>query len=308
MTARSQPAGGAVAAGADWPNHEASRTVTAGGLRWHVQCLGAGPVVLLLHGTGAASHSWRDVAPLLAGEATVVIPDLPGHGFTTALPPRRMTLAGMARAVDALLDTLELAPEIVVGHSAGAALAIEMALDKAIAPHTIISFNGALLPYRESANPLFSAFARLFSLNPLVPRLFAWRAGRRGTVERLIRQTGSRIDAAGLAYYQRLLTRPAHCAAALHMMANWRLAPLVERIASLEARLELVVAEGDSAVPPSVGERIARRVSGAKVIRLSGLGHLAHEEDPQAAAEIIAAALRGEAGHAGGTDKSPVQE
>jgi len=52
--------------GADWPNRAASRKLRAGGVDWHVQILGRGPTLLLLHGTGASTHSWRDVAPLLA--------------------------------------------------------------------------------------------------------------------------------------------------------------------------------------------------------------------------------------------------
>ena len=68
--------------GRDWPNREASRFVEAGGLRWHVQQMGRGPVLLLLHGTGASTHSWRALLPLLAKSFTVVAPDLPGHGFT----------------------------------------------------------------------------------------------------------------------------------------------------------------------------------------------------------------------------------
>ena len=36
-----------------------SRFVEAAGLRWHVQILGNGPTLLLVHGTGASTHSWR---------------------------------------------------------------------------------------------------------------------------------------------------------------------------------------------------------------------------------------------------------
>ena len=68
--------------GADWPNRAASRFVTVGAMRWHVQVMGSGPVLLLLHGTGASSHSWRDLAPRLARHFTVLAPDLPGHGFS----------------------------------------------------------------------------------------------------------------------------------------------------------------------------------------------------------------------------------
>ncbi|OZA31359.1 MAG: alpha/beta hydrolase, partial [Novosphingobium sp. 17-62-9] len=61
--------------GRNWPNRSASRFIETPGLKWHVQIAGEGPVVLLLHGTGAATHSWRDVLPLLAQGFTVIAPD-----------------------------------------------------------------------------------------------------------------------------------------------------------------------------------------------------------------------------------------
>ncbi|MEL4403125.1 alpha/beta fold hydrolase, partial [Shewanella algae] len=82
-----------------WPNRDSSRFVEAGGLVWHVQQMGSGPPILLLHGTGAATHSWRGVMPLLARDFTVIAPDLPGHGFTRGRPRGGLTLPGMAGAV-----------------------------------------------------------------------------------------------------------------------------------------------------------------------------------------------------------------
>ena len=134
--------------GLDWPHREASRFTTAGGIRWHVQVMGHGPVLLLIHGTGAASHSWRDLMPLLAPHFTVVAPDLPGHGFSAMLPSRRMSLPGIADAVHQLLHALALRPAIVVGHSAGAAIAARMCVDGQIAPRALVSLNGAWLPFR----------------------------------------------------------------------------------------------------------------------------------------------------------------
>ena len=96
--------------GRDWPNRAHSRFVDAGRLRWHVQVWGEGPVLLLLHGTGAATHSWRALAPLLAEHFTVVAPDLPGHGFTTGGPAGGLAMPAMARAVGELLRTMDLAP------------------------------------------------------------------------------------------------------------------------------------------------------------------------------------------------------
>ena len=89
--------------GADWPNRETSRFIEAGGLNWHVQVMGQGPDLLLLHGTGGATHSWRALAPLLAKHFHVVAPDLPGHGFTTARRAPDLSLPGMAASIAALI-------------------------------------------------------------------------------------------------------------------------------------------------------------------------------------------------------------
>lgn len=83
--------------GADWPHRDASRFVVAGGVRWHVQIAGDGPPLLLLHGSGASTHSWRDLLPLLARTHTVIAPDLPGHAFTSTPPAHTLSLPGMMR-------------------------------------------------------------------------------------------------------------------------------------------------------------------------------------------------------------------
>jgi pimeloyl-ACP methyl ester carboxylesterase len=132
--------------GRDWPNRAASRFVTAGRLRWHVQQQGQGPVLLLVHGTGASTHSWRELLPLLAADFTVVAPDLPGHGFTECPAPERLSLPGMAEAVRALLTTLGVAPAVVVGHSAGAAVLARLCIDGQLAPRCFVSAASATRP------------------------------------------------------------------------------------------------------------------------------------------------------------------
>ena len=268
--------------GGDWPNREHSRFVAAGGVRWHVQVAGSGPVVLLLHGTGAATHSWRDVLPVLAGRFTVVAPDLPGHGFTSALTSP--TLPAMAAAVAALTAALGVDPALVVGHSAGAALALKLSL---AAPVPVVAFNGALLPFPGMAAAIFPTLARLLFVNPVVPALFAWQARSPGAVERLLGSTGSTLDARGTELYARLFRRADHVAGALAMMANWDLAALAADYPKLTSPLRLVVGERDTTVPPQVSRDVAGRVPGAEVVALPALGHLAHEEDPAGAVRLI---------------------
>ncbi len=107
-----------------------------------------------------------------------------------ALHNRRQRIACRCRAwrpmSAGLLVGSRSKPEIVVGHSAGAAILARMCLDKRITPRLLVSLNGAFMPFGGMANQLISPLAQLLVMNPLVPRAFAWQASNAGAVERLI--------------------------------------------------------------------------------------------------------------------------
>lgn len=274
-------------AGDDWPNREASRFVRAGGITWHVQAMGQGPVALLLHGTGAATHSWRGLAPILAEHFTLVMPDLPGHGFTEIAASHRLSLPGMARDVAALLAAMQIQPALAIGHSAGAPVLARMCLDGSISPRGLVSLNGAFMPLPGPGGQVFAPLARFLVGFPVLPALFSWRAGDGRMVRGLLEGTGSKIDAAGVDFYTRLVRNPAHTGAALRMMAGWQLEPLVRDLPKLATRLLLLAGERDRAIPPADSARVQALVPGAELQLQPGLGHLAHEEDPAGTAAPI---------------------
>ncbi len=273
--------------GRDWPLREHSRFVASGPLVWHVQRLGQGPAILLLHGTGASTHSWRDVAPMLAERFTVLSLDLPGHGFTRGRLPTGFALPGIARAIAELLAREELAPVAVAGHSAGAAVAVQLALDGAMRAH-VAAFCPALRPYGGEASGVMSSAAKLLFANPVTPWLAAGFA-RFGvdTGKFLARSTGSQIDRRGVQLYARLFASPAHCAGAIGLMADWELAPIAAALPALPVPMTVIHGERDAAVPVKEGRDVAQ-ISGSRFLGLAGLGHLAHEEDPARAAALIA--------------------
>jgi haloacetate dehalogenase len=94
---------------------------------------GAGPPVLLLHGHPRTHTTWHRVAPLLAGDHTVVCPDLRGYGQSSK-PPTTADHApyskrAMARDMAALMRRLGHERFAVVGHDRGAYVAARLALD-----------------------------------------------------------------------------------------------------------------------------------------------------------------------------------
>lgn len=265
----------------DWPLASSSRFVQAADVRWHVQQQGHGPVMLLLHGTGASTHTWRDLLPLWAQNFTVVSVDLPGHAFTGEVASTAMTLPGMAQAVQALLHTLALKPAVIVGHSAGAAVGAEIVLrTQPVDKPLLVALNPAWLPMHGWAGWLFAPAAKLVTLNPLSGWLMAKQAARGDLVQRLLRGTGSRLAIEGVRWYQRLFSQPVHVRGVLTMMERWDVAAWSPQLAQLDSPVLILCGELDRTVDPRSTWPLSQRLPQAHHELLPGLGHLAHEEAP----------------------------
>ena len=275
--------------GGRWPNRDASDFVRVGDIAWHVQRMGEGPPLVLAHGMGASTHSWRDVMPALAERFTVIAVDLPGHAFTSRPPSSRLSLAGMSSDLGALLERLDVRPGLVVGHSAGAAILCRMALDGRIAPQGIVSLNGALLAFRGAAGQIFSPLAKLLASNSLTARFLVATLSGRPSIERLIAEQGSTLDRRGIDLYHRLVQSPVHVGTALSMMANWDLDGLERDLPRLRVPLLQIVGGNDRSIPPAAAYRVRSMVPGSRVDERRGLGHLAHEEQPRDIADRILA-------------------
>ena len=270
--------------GADWPHMECSRSVQTPGVRWHVQMAGSGPVLLLLHGAGASTHTWRDVLPLLSADFTVVCPDLPGHALSHIAPGFRPGLREMAGALDDLLSALNLQPQVVVGHSAGGAVAAQWVLERQSQAHAgnpiLIGLNPAWLPIPGMASWMFPAAAKVLALNPLSALWIARHGKRPGVVKKLVDETGSRLDAQGVDYYARLIRQPSHVRGVLAMMAAWDMGALGRRMGELRGPVFMHLGGRDTTVPTSWSGRTYAAVAQARGITEPELGHLAHEEAP----------------------------
>ncbi len=276
---------------AEWPLAETSLFVRSGPHKWHVQTQGSRdkPTILLIHGTGASGHSWSGLIPLLATDYHVISFDLPGHGFSKRGGTRRAQLPTIAYDLSILMHDMDLSPALVIGHSAGAAIALE--LTQHIPVQGIVGLNSALSEFQGVAGWLFPALAKFLALNPLTALVFAKTATPRN-VASMIKATGSDLSPKLLRPYFRLVRDRAHVDGVLNMMADWDLSALVQNMPQIDVPVLLLAGSADGTVSPDTSAIAAKRLCRARVQFLPRRGHLMHEEDPVEILALIAPFLR----------------
>ncbi len=272
---------------ADWPNREASRRVVLPRANLHVQRTGNGEPILLLHGTGSATHTWRRLLPALAGNFDVIAPDLPGHGCSPVPASGSMALEYMADTMMELLRALDVRPVAIIGHSAGAAIALKLARRLGQPTPRILAINGAFEPFGGRLSAVFAPLARAMAALPLLAGVASRRAHDRAVVRRLLAGTGGVPDEVTVDDYCRVLANERHVRATLCMMAQWDLSDLSQDLDALARGCDLLVGANDRAIPPDQAYRIRDRYPAIRLTELGGVGHLAHEEDPGRCADWI---------------------
>jgi magnesium chelatase accessory protein len=277
----------------DWPNREHSRTVRIGNLDWHVQIAGNGPVVLLLHGTGGSAHSWSDLIPLISPHANVIAPDLPGHAFTLGAGINELRLDQIARSLQSLIDYLDIeAPTIVVGHSAGAPLAIRFAVTAPKQPQVVVALNPSFIPpppfYTRFFGPLLGPITRSSLLSNM---LSAIPAGF-GMVDKLLDSTNTQLPEQRKNYYRRLFQQSDHVRGAMNFMAAADIDTVLMEASLYKGKLICILGAQDAWIPSKPLEKIIHDYfPTATTLQWEG-GHIMHELEPQKVSQIILEELK----------------
>jgi pimeloyl-ACP methyl ester carboxylesterase len=109
----------------DWREHQ--RWVTVLGSPVNVVEMGTGDPIVFVHGLVGSWQNWLENIPHFARDHRVVALDLPGFG-ASPMPAEKISIAGYARILDALLGELGIDAACVVGNSMGGFIAAELAI------------------------------------------------------------------------------------------------------------------------------------------------------------------------------------
>lgn len=226
------------------------------------------PTVVLVHGLGDQAGTWFRVAPRLRRLARVVAFDLPGHGESAPAEgplDLRQARDALARIVDAVSPAR---PVTLVGNSLGGWLALLAARDRPTRVHALLLVAPAGLrmdpPHLLLARTRTEADALVHALHgPHAPPLPGF------VLDDL-------VDHIAAGATPRLLPRL--------LDADF----LDRELGRITTPTVLLWGTADTIVPLALGERMARELPGARLLRLRRRGHAPHHDTPEA----VVAALR----------------
>lgn len=273
------------------PFEEVRRTLPAdsfldlGGQLVHVEQAGRGEPVILLHGFGGSTYSWRRVMPALAASFHVVAIDLNGFGYTQR--PRTFesyTREGQAALVLRVMDALGIESAHLMGHSYGGGLSLFLAARHPERVRSLVLVDSSAPTYADdrrnlaaSVKPLAGLFLRSFVLRPRNVR----RALRHSFYDdslvtpELVREYYERLRIEGVADAYYGLTAPV------------RTASEPVELEKIQVPTLIVWGAEDTLIPVEGGRRAAARMPDAELALIEGVGHVPMEEKPEELVRIV---------------------
>jgi pimeloyl-ACP methyl ester carboxylesterase len=255
------------------------RFIRVGDQLVHVEQTGSGEPVVLIHGFGASTYSWRKVIPDLSRSHRVVALDLSGFGYTQRPTARASyTREAQAQLVLGTLDALGIDRAHFVGHSYGGGITLYLASQHPERFRSMVLVDSSAPTYANDRRsrlaafrPLDSLLARLVFLKPAMIRrsLLSSFWDDSLVTDDLVQAYQERlaIEGATDAFYG--LTAPAPAGAKVEL-DKINVAALV------------IWGAHDTLIAPETGRRAAARMPRAEFVLFDRSGHLPMEEEPEA--------------------------
>jgi pimeloyl-ACP methyl ester carboxylesterase len=262
------------------------------GYRRVFRIAGSGPPLLLVHGIGDSSQTWRTVIPRLARRHLVIAPDLLGHG-RSAKPRADYSVAAYANGMRDLLAVLGIDRVTLVGHSLGGGVAMQFAYQ--FPEHT----ERLVLVASGGAGRAVSPLLRAASLPGAALGLAALELPGAGLASSIVTRLLGRLDA-GLALDARDLRRVVHALPdarsraafirTLRAVVDWRgqVVTMLDR-SYLAGGLPTLIVWGahDRVLPVGHARQAHEAMPGSRLEIFPGAGHFPFRSDPRRFVDVV---------------------
>jgi len=256
----------------------------------HTEVQGSGAPVLLIHGFGASTYTWRHLAPALAQNFRVVAVDLKGFGQSPKPRDGRYSIYDQVDLIEQLIYRLDLKNVIIVGHSYGGGVALLTSLrliaeDPARLSRLVLIGSAAY----EQGTPAFIRLIQVPLLGDLAVRLIpeSWQAKwilRRAyydddkITEEIARSYSKPLRHAGAKY---AVIRTAR---SLRQLDS---AQIAEQFTSISVPTFILWGRHDRIIPLELGQRLAETIPNSSLRIIENCGHIPHEEHPEVTISLI---------------------
>lgn len=241
--------------------------------------------IILIHGTSASLHTWDGWTQVLSQDRRVIRFDLPAFGLTGPEPNNNYTIERYAEFVVTVMDHLGIDNAILAGNSLGGYIAWSTAVLHPSRVHQLVLVDASGYPYESESVPI----AFKISQHPIASVLLKDFIPK-ALVENSVKNVYGNPDLVSqelVERYYQLSLREGNRGALSERFKQTKPGALAASIPDIKAPTLILWGAKDKLIPLKQGERFNQEIQGSQLIVFDGLGHVPHEEDPQATVDAV---------------------
>ncbi|MFQ3193430.1 MAG: pimeloyl-ACP methyl ester carboxylesterase [Colwellia sp.] len=241
--------------------------------------------IILIHGTSASLHTWDGWVEALKEQRRVIRFDLPAFGLTGPEPKNDYTIEHYAEVVIAVLDKLDVKKGVLAGNSLGGYISWATAVLYPDRVSQLILVDASGYPFKSESVPLAFKLSKSPLMSGLLKNVLPKSLVKK-SVENVYGDPDLVTDELVERYYE-LSLREGNRGALTERFEQTLPGPLAKKIRTINIPTLLIWGRKDKLIPLEVGLKFKQEIATSELVVFDELGHVPHEEDPQATVLVV---------------------